>query len=165
MAYISKDSYRSWVLQFSASLALNLIISRHLLLQVKLSISSSVEGKKTNKKIPNWKIIQKQSRKIWGLSWKIWAHADCSRTHSKLLARHRRLLTTRSLPFQRKEKTQFCTTELFLYHYPTPPTNTECVNWRCTATGPYVKNFYYQTLVWYRTLYILRSNWIGYTSI
>lgn len=49
-AYIAKDSYRSRVLQFSASLALNLIISRHLLLQMKLSISSSVEGKKITKK-------------------------------------------------------------------------------------------------------------------
>lgn len=102
---ISKDGYRSWVLQFSASLALNSIISRHLLLQVKLSISSSVERKKQTKKIPNWKITQKQSRKIWGLSWKIWAHADCSWTRSKLLARHKRLWTTRSFPFQRKEKT------------------------------------------------------------
>lgn len=51
-AYIAKDSYRSWVLQFSASLALNLIISRHLLLQMKLSISSSVEGKKKKKNKP-----------------------------------------------------------------------------------------------------------------
>lgn len=49
-AYIAKDSYRSWVLELSARLALNLIISRHLLLQMKLSISSSVEGKKQQKK-------------------------------------------------------------------------------------------------------------------
>lgn len=49
-AYIAKDSYRSWVLQFSASLVLNLIISGHLLLQMKLSISSSVEGKKKQTK-------------------------------------------------------------------------------------------------------------------
>lgn len=119
-AYIAKDSYRSWVLQFSASLVLNLIISGHLLLQMKLSISSSVEGKKKTKKktqqtkkIPNWKIIQKQGWKIWGLSWNIWAHADCSWTNSKLLERHRRILITRSFPFQRKEKIPgFCTTKL-----------------------------------------------------
>lgn len=51
-AYIAKDSYLSWVLQLGANLApLNLIISRHLLLQEKLSISSSVEGKKTKKSL------------------------------------------------------------------------------------------------------------------